>query len=104
MLASTGFGNETRLAHPQRHHGLAQGVIDLVGTGVRKILAFQQDPDAKLLRKSISTMEGCRSTDVRCQEFTRIRQGNAGSAHASLNAWSSSSRAGISVSGAKRPP
>ena len=49
MLASTGFGNDARLAHSFGEHGLAYGVVDFVGTRVIQVFAFQEDLRPTLL-------------------------------------------------------
>ena len=36
-----GFGNHPRLAHAPRQHGLADGVVDLVCTGVVEVFALE---------------------------------------------------------------
>ena len=43
MLAGTGLGDDPALAHPAREKNLPQGVVDLVGPGVKEILAFEVD-------------------------------------------------------------
>ena len=46
MLARSCFGNDARLAHAAGQHGLAHGVVHLVGTGVVEVLPFEEDPGA----------------------------------------------------------
>jgi len=41
VLAGAGFGDDTRFAEPLREKDLAEGVVDLVGPGVEKILPLQ---------------------------------------------------------------
>ena len=41
VLTRAGFGNDARLAHALGQHGLADGVVDLVGTGVVQVFALQ---------------------------------------------------------------
>src|SRR5215211_2995275 len=43
VLARTGLGDDAFLAHTVGEQDLAQGVVDLVGTGVRQILALEPD-------------------------------------------------------------
>ena len=50
MLARTSLGDHAMLSHPLREQGLADRAVDLVGAGVRKVLALQQDatqPDGR---------------------------------------------------------
>ena len=41
VLARAGFGNDARLAHAPRQHGLADDVVDFVRAGVVQIFALQ---------------------------------------------------------------
>jgi hypothetical protein len=43
MLAGAGFRHDASGAQALGEHCLAEGVVDLVRTGMRKILAFQPD-------------------------------------------------------------
>ncbi len=45
VLAGAGLGDDPLLAHAQSEQRLAEGVVDLVGTGVVEVLALQ--PDAR---------------------------------------------------------
>ena len=45
MLTGARLGHDPRLAHPLRQQTLAQGVVDLVGSGVREILSLEEDAD-----------------------------------------------------------
>ena len=48
MLAGTGFGNHTWLAHALGQHGLADGVVDLVCAGVVEVFALEENLRATL--------------------------------------------------------
>ena len=48
VLASAGFGNDPLFAHAQGQQGLAEGVVDLVGTGVVEVLTLQPNAGAAL--------------------------------------------------------
>ena len=41
MLSRAGLGNDSLLAHPKRQKNLANGVVDLVRSGVAEIFAFK---------------------------------------------------------------
>ncbi len=43
MLACAGLGNDARLAHALGEHGLADGVVDLVGARVVQVFALEED-------------------------------------------------------------
>ncbi len=44
VLSRTGFSDHTFLAHPERQQGLAERIVDLVGTGVIEV--FTLEPNA----------------------------------------------------------
>ena len=48
MLTSAGFGNDPLFAHAQGQQGLAEGVVDLVGTGVIEVLTLEPNAGAAL--------------------------------------------------------
>jgi hypothetical protein len=43
MLARAGLGDDPGLAHALRQQALAQGIVDLVGAGMRQVLALEVD-------------------------------------------------------------
>jgi len=43
VLAGAGLGDDARLAHAPRQHGLADDVVDLVRAGVIEVFAFEVD-------------------------------------------------------------
>ena len=43
VLAGAGLGDHPRLAHPAGQQGLAERVVDLVGTGMVEVFAFEID-------------------------------------------------------------
>ena len=45
VLTGARLGHDPRLADPLREQPLAEGVVDLVGAGVRQILALEEDAD-----------------------------------------------------------
>ena len=49
VLAGARLGNDSRLAHPAGQQRLAEHIVDLVGAGVRKVLALQEYPAAARL-------------------------------------------------------
>ena len=50
VLAGAGLGNHPWFAHSLGQHGLANGVVDLVGAGVVEVLAFEENLRATLLQ------------------------------------------------------
>ena len=84
MLARTRFGNDPLLAHAQGQQGLAEGVVDLVGTGVVEVFALQPDArptlgPAVVLREPLRLVEGVGSAHVVAQEMVEpIGEGGIG--------------------------
>ena len=69
MLPRTGFGNDPFLAHPQGQQGLAQGIVDLVGTGVVEVFPLQPDAGAAVGAavvgsETLGLIQRCRPADV----------------------------------------
>ncbi len=65
VLASPGLGDHAGLVHPLRQHHLADGVVDLVRTGVVQILALQVDLGASgVFRQPLGVKQGRRAADV----------------------------------------
>ena len=41
MLAGAGFSDNALLAHPSRQENLAEGIVDLMGARVQKVLTLE---------------------------------------------------------------
>ncbi len=73
VLAGPGFGNHSRLAHPQRQQGLAQRVVDLVGAGVVDVLAFEPDlGSAAALAQPPGVIQRRGATDEVAQQLVQV--------------------------------
>ena len=57
VLARAGLGDEPALAHALREQGLAQHVVDLVGSGVVEVLPLEQHGAAELLGEAAGLVE-----------------------------------------------
>jgi hypothetical protein len=65
MLAGAGLGDDALLAHPPRHHDLAEHVVDLVRTGVVQLLALEVDLcAAEMFGQALGEIQGRRPADV----------------------------------------
>ena len=65
MLSGAGLGDHAVFAHPHGQQGLAQRVVDLVGTGVIQILPFQVDLGAAGIAGSdVGVIERRRPADI----------------------------------------
>ena len=102
VLARTRLGHDASLAEARREKDLSERVVDLVRAGVVEVLALEDDAAARR-REALRLVERRRTSDVTLAEAVELAR-NAGSALASVHPRSSSSSAGISVSGTYRPP
>src|SRR5258708_39332921 len=65
MLAGAGLGDDALLAHPPRHHDLAQHVVDLVRTGAVQLLALEIDfGAAEMFGEALGEIERRWSADI----------------------------------------
>ena len=74
MLASAGLGDDPLLAHTKGKQSLAQGVIDLVGTGVVQVFALEPDARSPLgaavvLAQPLGFIKRAGSADIGAQEL-----------------------------------
>src|SRR5271166_1160612 len=69
VLAGSGFGDDAVLAHAAREKGLSDAVVDLVGSSVEQVFAFQIDTRAaELLREALGEEEGSGASGVFVEE------------------------------------
>ena len=92
------------LAHPPREQRLAEHVVDLVRAGVAEVLALEQDRGAAALAQPRRVVQRRRPADVVGEEARELRLEGRVARAPPRRPPSSSSSAGISVSGTKRPP
>ena len=104
VLAGAGLGHQPGLAHPLGQQGLAEDVVDLVGAGVVEVLPLEQHATAQLLAQSMALGQGRRSPGVVGQQPVQLGPEGRDRPRPRVKAASSSSQAGISDSGTKRPP
>ena len=65
VLAGAGFGDDALLAHPPRHHDLAEHVVDLVRAGVVELLALEVDfGAAEVLGQPLGEIQRRRPADI----------------------------------------
>ena len=96
VLPGAGLGDDAALAEPLREHDLAERVVELVRAGVQEVLALQVDALAR--REALASVSGVgRPAYVVSRSCSSAW--NASSACAARQPASSSSSAGISVSG-----
>jgi hypothetical protein len=55
VLAGTGLGEQTPLAHPLGEQRLTEHVVDLVRAGVVQVLALEQQPHSRARRRGDGT-------------------------------------------------
>ena len=74
MLTGTGFGYDPFFAHPPGEKRLPQGVVDLVGSGVAEIFAFQVDCCAlNCPAQPFGMIEGSRASYVVSKQVFKCR-------------------------------
>ena len=65
MLAGAGLGDDALLAHPPRHHDLAEHVVDLVRAGVVQLLALEINfGAAEMLGQALGEIQRRRPADI----------------------------------------
>ena len=65
MLAGAGLGDDALLAHPPRHHDLAEHVVDLVRAGVVQLLALEIDfRAAEMFGQPLGEIQRRRPADI----------------------------------------
>ena len=65
MLAGAGLGNHFLLAHELGQQGLAQAVVDLVGTRVVQVFALEMNlRAAQLVRQALGVKDGAGATHI----------------------------------------
>ena len=106
MLTSTGLGDDSLLAHPQRQQSLTDRIVNFMGTGVIEIFSLEPDlRTATMFGESLGEIEGRRTTDVVNSVARESVSENSGSCFAisycSASSWSAPSQ---NVSGTKLPP
>ena len=97
VLAGAGLGDDPPLAEPPREHRLAERVVQLVRAGVQEVLALEVEALAG--GEALGERQRRRPAGVRRGRARRARLRTPASARASRQPASSSSSAGISVSG-----
>ena len=97
VLAGAGLGDDALLAEPPREHRLAERVVQLVRAGVEQVLALEVE--ALVGREALGARERRRPAGVRREQLVQLARGTTSSARAARQPASSSSSAGISVSG-----
>ena len=68
MLAGARLGDDPPLAHPPGEKRLAQGVVDLVRTGVIEVLALEVDPPAGASAEAGGEIQRRGAPDIVVQE------------------------------------
>ena len=64
MLSGTRFGDDAVLAHPPGQQDLSDGIVDLVGSGVVEVLAFQIDACSVSVGEFLRKIQGRGPSDV----------------------------------------
>ena len=73
VLPRSRLGDDARLAHPLREERLAEGVVDLVGARVEKVLPLEPEPRAaEGVREAPRLRERRRPPGVRLQEVVEL--------------------------------
>jgi tryptophan synthase beta subunit len=73
VLPGPGFGDDPLLAKALRQQRLSKRVVDLVGAGVRQILALQPDLVPQLLGEAACMRDGGRASDEVPEEIAELR-------------------------------
>src|ERR1700675_1918455 len=73
MLSRAGFGDDPLLAEALRDEGLAERVIDLVGSGMREILALQPDVVPQLFGETQRVGDRRRAADEVPEKISELR-------------------------------
>jgi hypothetical protein len=72
MLTGAGLGDHPRLAHAPGKQRLADRVVDLVGAGMREILALEVDAASDPLGEAPRQIEGRRAPDVVAEQVVEL--------------------------------
>src|ERR1700723_2634075 len=65
MLAGAGLGDDALLAHPPRHHDLAEHIVDLVRAGMIELLALEVDlRAAEMFGEALGEIQRRRPPDI----------------------------------------
>ena len=97
VLTGAGLGDDAPLAEAPREDDLAERVVDLVRAGVVQVLALEVEPLAR--REARGERDRGRTPDVRAAELVELRCERGIAPSPPPTRRSSSSSAGISVSG-----
>ena len=71
VLPRPGFRNKMRFPHHFGQKGLAEGVVDFVGSGVQQVLPFQPQAEAQFFRKVGTEREGSFTARVIDQQILK---------------------------------
>ena len=73
VLAGSGFGDDAVLAHAAREKGLADAVVDFVGSGVEEVFALEVDAGAaEVLREAFGVGERRGASGVGVEEMREL--------------------------------
>jgi hypothetical protein len=72
MLAGSCFRNDTAFSHAASQEGLAQSVVDLMGSRMTEVLSLQIDPEAHMLGKSTGVKKRGRAPCKKVQKFLEL--------------------------------
>ena len=74
VLSGAGLGHHSALAHARREQDLPHRVVDLVGAGVREVLAFEEEPHGRALRRASRFIQRRRPAHVVAEQTVQLRE------------------------------